>query len=518
MQYWTEYVSHEKKTIGKRKKVDNNIYSFDFETTSYVVLDNKVYAGIEYDNFTDEEKEKCIKCSCMYEWSFSINENVYYGRTWEEFEQFIEILDSNIEEKKIVFVHNLAFEFQFIKDRFNFNEVFARETHKTMFAIMTDYNIEFRCTLHMSNCALDYIPKLFNLPVEKLKGNLDYSKIRTKDTILSEEELKYCENDCLVIYYYILEELKTYERVDKIPRTSTGHVRKELKDLTDKDWNYKNKVRKAINIEPHIYNLLIEAFAGGYTHASWIYAGEILQNVKSFDFTSSYPYVMVSHRYPSTEFRKCNIKERKQMMKQFAYILVVKFTNIKSKYFTTYISMSKARNIRGGRYDNGRIIQADELEMTLTDIDFLLILDMYNCEYEILESYYSKYSYLPKQFIEFVLQKYVNKTEYKNVKGKELNYIKEKNKFNALYGMSVTNTIRDKVIFENKTKDWHKEELTNEEIEEMLDKEKSKAFLSFAYGVWVTAYARNNLLRNVIKCDDYVVYCDTDSMKLVPRF
>lgn len=256
----------------------------------------------------------------------------------------------------------------------------------------------------------------------------------------------------------------------------------------------------------------------GYNHASWLYASEILQNVKSFDFTSSYPYVMVSHRYPSTEFRKCNIKERKQMMKQFAYILVVKFTNIKSKYFTTYISMSKARNIRGGRYDNGRIIQADELEITLTDIDFLLILDMYNCGYEILESYYSKYSYLPKQFIEFVLQKYVNKTEYKNVKGKELNYIKEKNKFNALYGMSVTNTIRDKVIFENKTKDWHKEELTNEEIEEMLDKEKSKGFLSFAYGVWVTAYARNNLLRNVIKCDDYVVYCDTDSMKLVPRF
>ena len=273
-------------------------------------------------------------------------------------------------------MHNLAFEFQFIKDRFNFNEVFARETHKTMFALMTNYNIEFRCTLHMSNCALEFLPKLFNLPVEKLKGNLDYSKIRTKDTILSDKELKYCENDCLVIYYYILEELKTYKRVDKIPRTSTGHVRKELKDLIDKDWNYKNKVRKAINIEPHIYNLLIEAFAGGYTHASWIYAGEILENVKSFDFVSSYTYVIVSHRYPSTEFRKCNIKERKQMMKQFAYILVVKFTNIKSKYFTTYISMSKARNIRGGRYDNGRIIQADELEMTLTDIDFLLILDM----------------------------------------------------------------------------------------------------------------------------------------------
>ena len=73
--------------------------------------------------------------------------------------------------------------------------------------------------------------------------------------------------------------------------------------------------------------------------------------------------------------------------------------------------MSKARNIRGGRYDNGRIIEAEELEITVTDIDFQLILDMYDCDYEIIEIYYSKYSYLPKQFIEFVLKKYV-----KNIK------------------------------------------------------------------------------------------------------
>ena len=235
MKYWTEYKQHDKKTVGKKKKVDNNIYSFDIETTSYIILDNKVYAGVEYDNLSEDEKERCIKCACMYEWSFSVNEDVYYGRTWEELKQFLEKLINNIKEKKIVFVHNLSFEFQFIKDIFNFDDVFARETHKVMYAIMSDYNIELRCTLQMSNCALEQLPKLFGLPVEKLNGNLDYTKIRTSITKLSEDELKYCENDCLIIYYYIIEELKTYERVDKIPRTSTGHVRKELKDLINKD-------------------------------------------------------------------------------------------------------------------------------------------------------------------------------------------------------------------------------------------------------------------------------------------
>ena len=500
MKYYKEYIWHKGNIVGKRKKVDNNIYSFDIETTSYVILNNKIYAGIEYDNFTQDEKEECKKGAFMYIWTFSINNEVYYGRTWQEFEEFIYKLDNSVTERKIVFVHNLAFEFQFIKDYFNFSEVFARDVHKVMYAVMEDYNIEFRCSLQMSNCALEYLPKLFNLPVKKLKGNLDYNKIRTSDTVLSEEEMSYCE------------------RVDKIPRTSTGHVRQELREKVLKDYNYRSKVNRAINVEPHIYNLLIQAFMGGYTHANWIYAGDIIKDVTSYDFTSSYPYVMVTHRYPSSEFKACRIRKREDISRYFAYIFVVKFKNIKSKYFTSYISQSNCRNIVGGRYDNGRIIQADELEMTLTDVDFLLILDMYNCEYEILESYYSKYNYLPKQFIDFILEKYVNKTKYKNVSSKELEYIKEKNKFNSLYGMSVTNTIRDKVIYDNESKLWHTEELTNNEIVDMLQKEKTKSFLSFAYGVWVTAYARNNLLRNVIKCDDYVVYCDTDSMKLTKGY
>lgn len=202
------------------------------------------------------------------------------------------------------------------------------------------------------------------------------------------------------------------------------------------------------------------------------------------------------------------------MLKNFAYIIVVKFKNIRCKYYNNFISQSKCRSIKNGKFDNGRIIYAEEIEIVLTDIDFNFILDTYKYEsYEIEESYYSVYDYLPKTFIEFVLEKYVNKTKFKNVEGKEVEYAKEKNKFNSLYGMSVTNTIRDEVTFDE-IHDWQERELTNQEIISKLNEEKKKSFLSFAYGVWVTAHARNNLLRNVIKQDEYVVYCDTDSMKL----
>lgn len=514
MKYYKEFQYHFGEIVGDRKKVDNTIYSFDIETSSYLILHGQILPAIKYLDLSEEEQNEAEFRSCMYIWMFSINDEVYYGRTWDEFKKFLIRLEFYNANKKIVFIHNLAFEFQYLKSVFRFKNVVARKKHKIMKCEFADFNIELRCSYMMSNCALKLLPKVFNLPVEKKVGDLDYTLLRTPATTLTSKELGYCEYDCLVVYYYIKRELETYARVDKIPITSTGKVRRELKELVSKDWDYKRKVKKSININPHIYNLLQEAFAGGYTHSNWIYTDEIQKNITSWDFTSSYPYILVSHQFPSSEFQKCLITRKEQMIKRFAYLLVVEFKNIKCKYYNNFISQSKCSKITKGVYDNGRIIEAESITITLTDVDFYFILDTYKYDsYQIKESYYSVYDYLPKQFIEFVLEKYVNKTKYKNVEGMEVEYAKEKNKFNSLYGMSVTNMIRDEVIYDN-DRDWSERELENTEIIEKLNEEKKKAFLSFAYGVWVTAFARSNLLKNVIKLDEYVVYCDTDSMKL----
>lgn len=514
MLHWTKYIKHEPNVVGKRKRVDNTIYTFDIETTSYLILDNKQLRAVDYLKLSKEDREKCQYRCCMYIWMLSINDVVYYGRTWDEFIYFLKEIEENSPNKKIIFVHNLAFEFQFLKSILHFEEVTARKSHKVMTATLRDYNITFKCSYMMSNCALKYLPDLFKLPVKKMEGDLDYSLIRHNETILTDKELGYCENDCLVVYHYILYELATYERVDKIPTTSTGHVRRELLNLTMSDLGYKRTVRKSINTDPIVYNRLQQCFAGGYTHANWIYTDEIVKNVSSYDETSAYPYVLVTCKFPSTAFRKANVKTRSDLMSRFAYILTVHFKNIKCKYYNNFISANKCTLLKGAKYDNGRVIEAQELEIVLTDIDFYFILDAYECEYEIIEAWWSLYNYLPKKFIEFILDKYVIKTKYKNVVGKEIEYATEKGKFNSLYGMSVTNTIRDNVIYKDESLEWYEEKLTNEDIEDKLEKEKKKGFLSFSYGVWTTAYARDNLLRRVIALDPYVLYCDTDSIKL----
>lgn len=514
MIYWTEYKSHEPQLVTIKKKVfDNNIYSFDIEVTSYIKLNGVQYSQDKYDEFNQKEKDKCECHSIMYIWMFGINDTVYYGRTWDELKEFLFKVDKCVPEKKFIYIHNLSYEFQFLRGEFLLEDVMARTQRKVMKCRFVDYNFELRCSYFLSNTNLENLAKVYNLPFKKMVGDLDYKIIRSPETPLSEEELGYCENDCLIIYYYILMELETYKTIDRIPITSTGKVRRELKDLMFKDFSYRLKASRACSIDPHVFNLLNECFMGGYTHASYMFSDEIIKDVDSYDFTSSYPYCMVAYPYPSSEFKKCKLKSKEDMVIGFAYLLVVRFTNISCRYYNTFISASKCRNLRGAYFDNGRVISATELTLTLTDIDFHFILTSYDCEYEILESYYSNYNYLPSLFYNFILDKYVKKTKLKNVEGSEIEYQLEKGKFNSLYGMSVTNEIKAEVEYDN-TLGWIEKELTNEQIETQLIKQKKKGFMAFSWGCWITAYARRNLLQNICKLDDYCIYADTDSVKL----
>ena len=59
--------------------VDNNdktIYSFDIETTSYLILDNQMINGSDYLELSEDDRESAIPQACRYIWRFSINADV----------------------------------------------------------------------------------------------------------------------------------------------------------------------------------------------------------------------------------------------------------------------------------------------------------------------------------------------------------------------------------------------------------------------------------------------------------
>ena len=76
MLYWSEYHGHD---VDIQGKIDNTIYTFDIESTSYIILDNKILPAEDYLSLSEEDRQSAIECGCMYIWQFSINDTVYYG-------------------------------------------------------------------------------------------------------------------------------------------------------------------------------------------------------------------------------------------------------------------------------------------------------------------------------------------------------------------------------------------------------------------------------------------------------
>ena len=98
-----------KHTNNQKISYYNIVFAFDIETTSFT------------DKPTKEDNNE--KRSVMYIWQLAINGRVVTGRTWSDFlfaiEQIEQILQTDRYNRCIIYVHNLAFEFQFIKEFFH---------------------------------------------------------------------------------------------------------------------------------------------------------------------------------------------------------------------------------------------------------------------------------------------------------------------------------------------------------------------------------------------------------------
>ena len=488
------------KTKTNNKKIEylQICCSFDIETSSFIKNDEK--------------------CAVMYAFMVNIQHKIYFGRTWEDFCRCIEAIQRTFElhskRRIIIYVHNLSYEFQFMCKYFHWDKVFALDERKVVYCI-TD-GIEFRCSYILSGYSLDALASIYNLPVKKLVGHLDYKLIRLTKTSLTDKEIEYLLNDVEVVVYYIELILKDEYSIDCIPITKTAYVRR----LTKKNCNTM-KYRKTISnltINYEEYQLLKRAFQGGFTHANMFNAGKIHENVSSYDFTSSYPAVMISEMFPMSRGKieyDVNLSKLEEMIKYFCCVIEIEYSNIESCEVSDHpISSSKCK-IEGYRdLDNGRVVRAEKLKTVITEQDYLTIKEFYTYD-EVKISRVIKYykAYLPKEFVNTILDLYIKKTELKNVENREMEYLQSKEMINSMYGMTVTDILRDEIIFDE---EWSTEEKDPEKVIDKYNKSKSR-FLFYAWGVWVTAYARRNLFTAIKELKEDYIYADTDSVKFVNK-
>ena len=489
----------------------NTAMAFDTETSSFKVLEKDEKGG-----------DIVVKRGCMYLWQFGICGEVYYGRTYDDLYSFLDSLKKTLKlsakRKVIVYVHNLAFDFQFIRSHFHVSEIFAREERKVMYAEI-DECIMFKCSYVLTNKSLDMLSE--ETETKKLVGELDYELLRTPLTTLTEKEKKYAENDIKILLEYITKQIEKEKCITNIPLTATGYVRRYyLNKVQNGNFRkYKDKYNPIIQLEYKIFKALEKAFAGGYTHANYINVGIIQEIIKSIDFTSSYPFVIVSQKFPVKKFQHVKIQKKshfERLISEKACVFEIIFEKIEAKSSITTISASKCFSLENAVKDNGRVVYGEYVKLWLTDVDFEVIKKFYNfTDYVISDFYCSEYGYLPKELIECTLELYRDKTTLKGVDGREEEYQLLKSLLNSMYGMCVTNPLAYDIEYDD-CKGWKTlDEISDEEAAEKLKKsvESYSSVLSFAWGVWITAHARKNLLDMVKIIGDDVVYCDTDSIK-----
>lgn len=495
---------------------EKDILCFDIETTSFWVKEDGEVISYNKE-LSDEDYKKMRVGALCYIWMLSVNDIVLYGRELSEVKQVFDYISNNYQyandkDRPIIYIHNLAYEFQFLSNYLEWENVFATAPRKPLKCV---YNkIEFRCSYRLTNLSLAKWSE--QTTIKKLVGALDYDKkLRTPKSELEEQELAYCEHDVLVMYEGLQSYIKTYKKESKIPLTQTGEVRQKLKKRIAKSTGYYQTHTKLVPKNANDHKILVQAFAGGDTHANMRYVGKTIYDVGSYDETSAYPAMCFRKKgFPTTRFLHCNLSEAEKFdFEKFCYIIGVRFYDVKAKGVHHYIAKSRMVAVKNAEVENGRVIKADYISGYMTEIDLQIIQKTYDIgRIEYVDILKSCKGYLPREIIDMIIELLKNKTEKKGIDD-EL-YMKSKQMFNSTFGMMVYNPVKPSIDFQNGI--WTNGILSDELIEETLAglrKVPYKNYLAYQYGIYVTALNRQELWHMLLQIPTEV-YHDTDSLKM----
>ena len=527
----------------------DKFWTFDIETTTL---------------FTGFENGQPIRNAII--WSGQFYDGVDYIQTRNLFDtikrlKLIEEDNKDNPYKIVVFVHNLSYEFQFIKDFFEFEKILCTSTRKII-AAETE-QIVFRCSYFLSNQNLDNFLKNENVPEKYRKTNMDYLVRRFPWTELTEEEKVYCANDVIGLHIALVHRISQChnEDINNLPLTSTGYVRKACRKAVNSNKNNRYRFKKE-RLDKETFLMCHSAFRGGNTHANRLYVNKVLHNLGQEDVRSEYPDMLLLFDYPTKFFDMKPFKQNEfdyylKNHKKWAMLIKVVWKNIRLKdpdaTSVPYLSTSKCDHLafnyskkdskakkkykKSLQVDNGRVLEAAYLETIITEEDYLTIKDQYIWQEEkITQVKVSKKKPIPKELREQILKFFYDKTTLKQDEDDPdfdldiaYNYARSKELLNGIYGMHVTNPCKEDFTFNPET---HEVESTMRDEEELLNEyyESFSSFLSYQVGIWCTSYARAWLQRGMnlcireekqsdgkIKKISDLIYCDTDSCKYINK-
>lgn len=465
---------------------------------------------------------------------FDIDIATIYGRKPSELINAINSIRENLEgDFTHIYVHNLGYDYTFLRQFFFKAWGFPVEALnvKSHYPIMIkfDNGIIFKDSLILAQRGLKKWAEDMKVEAQKATGDWDYDKIRNQSEEVSAEELHYAEFDTLSGTQCI-DALKNQlgKHIGNMPYTSTGILREIVKVE-----GTKNKAKKLYNrllVSWDEYEMLITMFHGGYVHGNRRYIGSnhIRGLIQGYDFASSYPFIILTHKFPITKFIKLekdvDIEYILRNKEDHAFIFRLVLVDVKLKdenFGMPPLQFSKCKTLNDVT-DNGRILAAAAIACYTNEVDLALIDEYYDYDKEqscVTEVRTAKKGYLPKWYRDIVFQLFIDKTKLKHVD--DILYTIQKYKLNACYGLMVQrldkvliNEIYEDTIIDDelyKSGEYvYDESMCQEDIFNKNVRKRS-TILPYQWGVWVTSYAMRNLFE-LGKCCKIWLYSDTDSV------
>ena len=458
-------------------------------------------------------------------WTISIrayhhNICTLYGRKPSTMIETLQRIHDNMNgAKTVVYFHNLSYDHIFLRKfayRLFGNPIKQLNT-KSQYPVSIEYanGIIIKDSLILAQRKLEKWADDMDVEHKKAVGLWDYDKIRNQNTPLSDSEKEYIEHDTLAGVECLdktLEALK--KKIYSIPLTATGIPREQTRKRgKTKAHEFFQKIAPTLEQ----YHKLCEIFHGGYTHGNRHYIDTLINwaQVRCYDFTSSYPYIMCAFKFPMEKFTpldNCTAADILADADNYAFMFKFIATNIRLKSDAEpmpALQFSKCVHTVNAIQDNGRILASNYVEIWLNELDLAVINEQYDwdthicCKVEAAEK-----DYLPRWFTDYVFESFSNKCTLKH--GDPVLYSIAKALVNSLYGMCAQKSIKPDIIEDYNTGEYKEMPIINEPdlYDEYLNKRSS--ILPYQWGCWVTSAAFYNV-HQLAKCCRLPLYMDTDS-------
>lgn len=429
-----------------------------------------------------------------------------------------------------VHIHNLSYDWVFLRrwmlEAWGEPESMLNTKPHYPISIRFPCGIELRDSLILSQVSLERWTTDLDVEHAKAVGSWDYTKIRHQSDELTPDELTYIINDvlggveCLAA---LRRQLGVSYR--KFPLTATGISRDAAREL-GKPAKAHDKYLEVMGSYKW-YKIMRSCFHGGFTHANRHYTGFLITEedaggrIICYDFASSYPFCMLAYPFPVGRFGpmedKMTVRQMLEYGKKEAVIGLFCAHHIRLRdpdFPFPVLQAAKVEMANEIIVDNGRILEAEYVQIWVNDVDLQDIADIYEWDPDggwIMHAMSAPKGYLPRWYTDYVYQCFHDKTMLKG--GDPVAYALSKGKANANYGMTVQQVVTPEIKEIYETGEHFIDVQPEDVMAKLYDTEihKRSKFLPYSIGVYVTAYAMHNVIK-LGRCASEWYYTDTDSV------